>query len=206
MPGIVLMAPKDGPELHEMMQFALTLPGPSGIRYARGNAPSAAELVGWHGEHQPLALGRMEILRKGTDGAILAYGHMVQTALQAAALLDQRGIHVEVVNARFCKPLDEQGVLALCDRHDRVVTLEDHSRVGGFGSAVLECIARAAGPVRAQVQVMGVCDDILEHMSRAQVIEHCGLTAAHVAERFTNVHVHQLHRQSGGENHRGATR
>ncbi len=199
MPGIVLMAPKDGPELHEMLQFALTLPGPSGIRYARGNAPSAAELVGWHGEHQPVELGRLEILRKGTDGAILAYGHMVQTALQAAALLDQRGIHVEVVNARFCKPLDEQGVLALCDRHDRVVTLEDHSRVGGFGSAVLECLA-AHGAVRAQVQVMGVCDDILEHMSRAQVLEHCGLTAAHVAARFSSG------KPSLAEKHSGASR
>ncbi len=185
MPGIVLMAPKDGPELHEMMAFALTLPGPSGIRYARGNAPSANELLGWHGKHQAVQLGRMEILREGNDGAVLAYGHMVQTALEAAALLDKRGIHIEVVNARFCKPLDEKGVLALCDRHDRVITLEDHSKVGGFGSAVLECVA-AHGPVRAQVQVMAVPDDIFEHMSRAQVVDHCGLTALHVAERFLN--------------------
>ncbi len=183
MPGIVLMAPKDGPELHEMMKFALTLPGPSGIRYARGNAPNAHELPGWHGKAAPLQLGRMEIVRDGSDGAVIAYGHMVQTALEAAALLEKRGIHIEVVNARFCKPLDEAGVLSLCDRHDRVVTLEDHSRVGGFGSAVLECIA-AHGPVRAQIQVMAVPDELLEHMSRNQVLEHCGLTAAHVAERF----------------------
>ena len=183
MPGMVLMAPKDGPELHEMMQFALTLPGPSGIRYARGNAPGAHELLGWHGKRQPLQLGRMEILREGTDGAVLAYGHMVQTALEAAALLDKQGVHIEVVNARFVKPLDEEGVIALCDRHDRVVTLEDHSQVGGFGSAVLECLA-AHGPVRAQVQVMAVPDEILEHMSRNQVLEQCGLTAQDVAARF----------------------
>jgi 1-deoxy-D-xylulose-5-phosphate synthase len=125
----------------------------------------------------------MEVLREGPDGAVLAYGHMVQTALEAAALLEKKGVRIEVVNARFVKPLDEQGVLALCDRHDRVVTLEDHSRIGGFGSAVLECVAQH-GPVRAQVQVMGVPDDILDHMSRAQVMEHCGLTAQHVAERF----------------------
>lgn len=183
MPGIALMSPKDGPELLEMMQFALSLPGPSAVRYPRGNAPGPGDLLGWHGRHQPLALGRMEVLREGADGAVLAYGHMVQTALEAAALLEKRGVHIEVVNARFCKPLDEQGVLALCDRHDRVVTLEDHSKVGGFGSAVLECLA-AHGPVRAQVQVMGVPDEILEHMSRNQVLEFCGLTAAHVAERF----------------------
>ena len=183
MPGIVLMSPKDGPELHEMMRYGLTLPGPVAIRYPRGNAPGSSDLLGWHGRPQPLEMGKMEVLREGSDGAILAYGHMVQTALEAAALLDKRGVRVEVVNARFCKPLDEQGVLALCDRHDRVVTLEDHTRVGGFGSTVLECLS-AHGPVRAQVQVMGVCDEILEHMSRNQVLEHCGLTAAHVAERF----------------------
>jgi 1-deoxy-D-xylulose-5-phosphate synthase len=125
----------------------------------------------------------METLRAGSDGAVLAYGHMVQTALEAAALLDKRGIHIEVVNARFCKPLDEQGVLALCDRHDRVITLEDHSIKGGFGAAVLECLS-AHGPVRAHVQVMGVPDEILEHMSRNQVVEACGLTPNHVAERF----------------------
>jgi 1-deoxy-D-xylulose-5-phosphate synthase len=183
MPGIVLMAPKDGPELQEMMQFALSLPNPVGIRYARGNAPSPQELVGWHGRHQSVQLGKMEVLREGSDGAIVAYGHMVQTALEAAALLERRGIGIEVVNARFCKPLDEQGVLALCDRHDRVITLEDHAQVGGFGSAVLECVAQH-GPVRAQVRVIGVPDDIFEHMSRNQVLEHCGLTAQQVASRF----------------------
>ncbi|MFM1871183.1 MAG: hypothetical protein RL398_605 [Planctomycetota bacterium] len=183
MPEIVLMSPKDGPELHEMMRFALALETPTGIRYARGNAPGLHELPGWNGVRQPIELGKMEILRNGSDGAILAYGHMVQTALEAAAMLDKKGVHLEVINARFCKPLDEAGVLEVCNRHDRVVTLEDHSRVGGFGSAVLECLA-ANGPVRAHVQVMGVPDEILEHMSRNQVLDYCGLTAGHVAERF----------------------
>ena len=168
MPGMVLMAPKDGPELREMLEWSLAHPAPTGVRYARGNAPGHGELVGWHGKRQPIELGKMEILRQGSDGAILAYGHMVQPALEAAALLEKQGIHVEVVNARFCKPLDEQGILALADRHDRVITLEDHSVRGGFGSAVLECIAEH-GPVRAQFQVMGVPDEILEHMSRKQV-------------------------------------
>ncbi len=186
MPGITLMAPKDGQELHEMMQFALTLPGPSGVRYARGNAPHRHELVGWSGKQQPIELGKMEVLRPGQDGAIVAYGHMVQTALEAAALLDKRGVHIEVVNARFCKPLDEAGILDLCERHDHVVTLEDHAKVGGFGSAVLECVA-ANGPVRARIDVLGAPDDIFEHMSRNQVLEHCGLTAEQIATRFARV-------------------
>ena len=81
-----------------------------------------------------------------------------------AAWLQKRGCEVDIVT-------------------DRDSTLEDHSRVGGFGSTVLECLA-CHGPVRAQVQVMGVPDEILEHMSRNQILEHCGLTAAHVVERF----------------------
>ena len=183
MPGMVLMSPKDGPELREMLEFSLSHPAPTGIRYARGNAPGHGEIVGWHGKRKPIELGKMEILREGSDGAILAYGHMVQPAMEAAALLDKQGIHIEVVNARFCKPLDEQGVLALADRHDRVITLEDHSIRGGFGSAVLECIAEH-GPVRAQFQVMGVPDEILEHMSRKQVLDYCGLSTEHIVARF----------------------
>ena len=183
MPGVVLMAPKDGPELHDMMQFALTLDGPSGVRYARGNAPELHDLVGYDGHREPIRLGKGEVLRTGRDGCVMAYGHMVQTALEAAQLLAADGIQIEVVNARFCKPLDEELTVAVCDRHDLVVTLEDHTVTGGFGSAVLECVAQH-GPVRAHVQVMGVPDDIHEHMSRNQIVEHCGLTARHVAERF----------------------
>jgi 1-deoxy-D-xylulose-5-phosphate synthase len=108
---------------------------------------------------------------------------MVETALEAALLLDGKGVSVEVVNARFVKPLDRSGILALCDRHDRIVTLEDHALMGGFGSAVLELVA-AEGPVRAHVQPMGVPDRFLEHASRAESLRECGLDAPSVAARF----------------------
>ncbi len=183
MPGIVLMAPKDGIELKEMLALALTLDCSSDIRYARGNAPDADDLVGWHGRRQPVALGKMECLRGGDDGAILAYGHMVQTALEASVLLERRGVAIEVVNARFAKPLDEAGILALADRHDKIVTLEDHAVMGGFGSAVLE-LAAQHGPVRAQFQLMGAPDRFFEHQSRKEMIEEAGLDAVSVAARF----------------------
>jgi 1-deoxy-D-xylulose-5-phosphate synthase len=182
-PGIVLMSPMDGPELHEMMKLARTLNVPVGIRYPRGNAPEAYDLVGFDGNRQSVQLGKALVLRKGADGAVMSYGHMVKTALEAAELLAKQGINIEVVNARFCKPLDEDFVIDLCNRHDRVITLEDHAQVGGFGSTVLECVAQH-GEVRATVQVMGVPDEIFEHMSRAQIIDHVGLTAKHVAQRF----------------------
>ena len=177
------MAPKDGPELIEMMQLGLELECSSGIRYARGNAPEAHDLVGWDGRRQPVELGKMEILRPGQDGAILAYGHMVQTALEAAEMLEKKGVSIEVVNGRFAKPLDEEGILALADRHDKIVTLEDHTIAGGFGSAVLEMISQH-GPVRAQFQLMGVPDRWLQHASRKQILEEIGLDALSVAGRF----------------------
>jgi len=182
-PGIVLMSPMDGHELHAMMKFARSLDVPVGIRYPRGTAPEAHDLVGFDGTRQPIEMGKAQVLRKGSDGAIMAYGHMVQTALEAAEMLAKSGVEIEVVNARFCKPLDEEFTVDLCSRHERVVTLEDHSQVGGFGSSVLECLARHGG-ARARVQVMGVPDDIFEHMSRNQIIDHCGLSARHVAQRF----------------------
>src|SRR5690606_30978392 len=107
LPNLVLMAPKDGPELWSMLEFAIAHDGPVGIRYARGGAPGPGDLPGFSGESARIALGRMEVIRSGPDGAILAYGHMVQTALDAAQMLAARGIEIEVVNARFAKPLDE---------------------------------------------------------------------------------------------------
>jgi 1-deoxy-D-xylulose-5-phosphate synthase len=182
-PRMVLMAPKDGPELIAMLDFALAHDGPTGIRYPRGAAPGPGELPFVRGEGAPIELGRMETLKTGGDGAILAYGHMVQTALEAAAMLEQRGISIDVVNARFVKPLDAEGILALADRHDRILTLEDHAIMGGFGSAVLELCA-AHGPVRAHIQLMGVRDAFVEHGSRGLLMKEIGLDASAVAARF----------------------
>ena len=182
MPNIVLCAPKDGPELEAMLAWSLTHDGPMGIRYARGGAPGAGDLPGVT-ESAPIELGKMEVLRTGTDGAILAYGHMVQTALEAAEVCAAKGLELEVINARWAKPLDEDGILAVCDRHDTVLTLEDHAVMGGFGSAVLEMLA-TRGPVRARVQLAGVPDEFLEHGDRGTLLRELQLDVQGVAARF----------------------
>ena len=148
------------------------------MRRDRG-VPVASEqhdLVGWSGERTPVRLGKAQTLREGADGAILAYGHMVQTALEAAALLAEEGVHVEVVNARFCKPLDEQFVVDLCNRHDHVVTLEDHVKVGGFGSAVLELLSEEG--IQTPVRTLGIPDKLIEHGESASTL---GLAAPDIA-------------------------
>ena len=136
MPGITLMALMDGQELHEMMQFSLTLTDRSAFATPAVTRPSSTTSSAGTARASPSASARRRPSAR-VKTAILAYGHMVQTALEAAALLAEDGVHVEVVNARFCKPLDEAFVVDLCNRHDRVVTLEDHVTVGGFGSAVI---------------------------------------------------------------------
>ena len=185
LPNMTLMSPKDGPELKDMLAFGLKLEGPSAIRYARGNAPEPGELLVDGVQSEPIQLGRMEVLREGSDGAILAYGSMVETAVEASEILRAQGIHIEVVNARFCKPLDRDGILGLCDRHDMVVTLEDHAMMGGFGSSVLE-LAAAEGPVRARIQCLGVPDRFIAHASRREMYADLGLDAKSVAARLTS--------------------
>jgi 1-deoxy-D-xylulose-5-phosphate synthase len=182
-PNMVLMAPKDGPELRAMLAFGLTLDGPCAVRYARGNAPEPGELLARGQKSRPIALGRSEILRKGRDGAILAYGHMVRTALEAADILAQQGTAIEVVNARFAKPLDKDGILALGSRHDHVLTLEDHALMGGFGSAVLELVA-AEGPVRARFEPVGIPDRFIPHATPGQAYQDAGIDASSVAARL----------------------
>jgi 1-deoxy-D-xylulose-5-phosphate synthase len=184
-PNMVLMAPKDGLELKSMLAFGLGHDTPCAIRYARGNAPEPGELTSEGAESTAIELGKMEVLRAGSDGAILAYGNMVEIAITASEMLGRRGIHIEVVNARFCKPLDSAGILEVCDRHDMVLTLEDHARMGGFGSAVLEMLAEQ-GPVRAQVKCLGVPDRFIAHASRDEMYEDIGIDAASVAALFTS--------------------
>ncbi len=132
LPGMVLMAPADEAELRESIQFALTLDRPSAIRYPRDDVPEPLPTA------PPFSLGKSWTLRDGSDAVVLAYGTTVSYALDAADVLAGEGIHVRVVNARFAKPIDRQMVSDALSTGVPVVTVEDHSIAGGFGSAVLE--------------------------------------------------------------------
>ncbi|MBZ0203910.1 MAG: 1-deoxy-D-xylulose-5-phosphate synthase [Ignavibacteria bacterium] len=132
--GIVLMAPKDEQELRNMLYTAtMYKKGPIALRYPRGNALGV--------EIKPFELipiGKGEIVEKGSDAAIIAIGSMVDTANKTRASLVKEGIDIEVVNARFVKPLDGDLLKDIFSRHKKVLTLEDNVITGGFGSAILE--------------------------------------------------------------------
>ena len=183
LPGFVLCAPRDATDMRRMLEAALRHDtGPVALRYPRDECPRSEVLP--PEERREMRPGTAEILLEGRDVWIWAYGAIVHRALEAAHRLRARGVEAGVVDARFAKPLDEE----LLARHVRecrhVVTVEEHQRAGGFGSAVLEAASRVP-EVRARVRVLGVPDRFVEHMSsRDEQLTAVGLDAAGI-ERST---------------------
>jgi 1-deoxy-D-xylulose-5-phosphate synthase len=180
-PNLVLMAPKDENELRHMLATALARgEGPTALRYPRGvglGVPLA-------GAPSALPVGRAEILREGDDVCLLALGAMVRPAVEAAQWLQRAGLSAAVVNARFVKPLDEELLERLWARHRLVVTVEENTVCGGFGSAVLEWAAGrpVASPVR--VLTLGVPDRFIEQASREDQLAEAGLLGEQIGARI----------------------
>jgi 1-deoxy-D-xylulose-5-phosphate synthase len=153
-PNLTVMAPKDGKEMRMMFEFALKHNGPAAIRYPRGMVPETelpcAEIF----------QGCSEILREGTDVALVAVGTCVLPALKAAERLESSGVSAMVVNARFIKPLDNELLLSISGRISKIVTIEENVLQGGFGSAVIECLKDAE--MNVKVKRLGIPDAFVE--------------------------------------------
>ena len=136
-PNMTIMVPRDGEELRGMMELAYNNEsGPSAIRYPRGNTANPDE-----NDCSQLEFGKAQILRKGKDIALFAIGLMVDIAEQTADLLEKNGYSVAVVNARFVKPLDEDVIVRLGREVQLLVSIEENTIHGGFGSGVLETLS-----------------------------------------------------------------
>jgi 1-deoxy-D-xylulose-5-phosphate synthase len=174
-PQIVLMSPKDATELQEMLEFALGLERPSAIRYPRAKAakiPSSEEKI---------KLGKGEILTHGKDGAILAYGSMVELALEVSKALRGEGIEISVANARFAKPIDTGLTIKFLREHPFVLTIEEHAICGGFGSSVLEALSGISSELH-KLRLLGIPDRFIEHGEREKLLEAVGLTVKGVID------------------------
>ena len=156
-PEIVLMAPKDEDELADMMKTALQLPGPSAIRYPRGAVAGVARKP----EPQVIPFGKAEILKDGSDVAILGLGPMIALAQELAVRLERDGYSAAVVNPRFIKPLDREMLERYAHRVAAFVTFEDHVKMSGFGSAVIEALEELGSKV--PVVRIGWPDRFIEH-------------------------------------------
>jgi 1-deoxy-D-xylulose-5-phosphate synthase len=179
---MVVMAPKDENELQHMLKTAVEHPGPIALRYPRGSGVG----VPLEGALQVLPLGKAEILSSGTDVVILAIGSTVASAVEAEKELQSRGISAAVVNSRFAKPLDADLIVKLASDIPLVVTVEENTLPGGFGTAVLECLADA-GLTENRIVRLGIPDTFVEHGSQSILRAKYGMDAAGIAKAVKDI-------------------
>lgn len=168
-PNLVIMAPKDGSELEAMLEFALSLQKPAAIRYPKASCPA--------GKSAPLVEGKAEILKDGSDFAIIAIGSMVSTASEAIEVLQKEGLSGMLINARFLRPLDKGLFREVCAKTKFVFTIEEAGLEAGFGSAVEEVVERAL--IR-----IGLPSCFVPHGKRDLLLAKYGLTREAIADRI----------------------
>ncbi len=177
LPNMTLMAPGSEAELLPMLEHALSLNSPAAIRYPRGSTSGRHEWTA-----APIAHGKAEVLQRGRDVAILAYGTTLDVALDASASLGTGSAeHVTIVNARFAKPLDEGLILSLARDHRHLITLEEHSLAGGFGSVVAEFVSDRG--LALSVERIGVSNVLVQHDSQDKQRALFGLAGEALAAR-----------------------
>tara|TARA_Y100001968_G_scaffold58635_1_gene49722 strand:+ start:9624 stop:11552 length:1929 start_codon:yes stop_codon:yes gene_type:complete len=170
-PNFTVMAPKDEAELQRMLVTCLAHSGPIALRIPRGSGEGVPLMEeGW----EPLEIGHGEILLEGEDLLIVAYGSMVPEAIKTAAILRDSGIISTVINARFLRPLDEELIHPIARRIGKVVTMEEGTISGGFGSAVVESFSDKN--LLIPTLRIGIPDKLVHHASPQQSKEDLQLT------------------------------
>ncbi len=180
-PNMVVMAPRDGEQLRDMIRTAVEYnEGPIAFRYPRDKVPFEPDMSR---EPQPVPIGKGEILKEDGDVLVLAIGAMVLPSLEAAKKLAEKGFNLKVVDARFVKPLDEELILDLASSAKAIITVEENALLGGFGSAVLELLA-SKGIMKPTLNI-GIPDKFIEHGPRAVLLEKVGLDASGIANSIS---------------------
>ncbi len=172
-PGMVVMSPADDVEAKAMVRAAYEHVGPVYIRFGRAAVPVI------HDESYKFQIGKGEMLKDGTDVAIIANGLLVYEAVAAAEELAKDGINAMVINMATIKPLDEALVLEAAKKCGKIITCEEHSIIGGLGEAVCSCLAeKLPTPVRR----IGVNDEYGHSGPAAALLKQFGLCAEHIVE------------------------
>ena len=174
-PGMVVMSPADDVEAKAMVKAAYEHDGPVYMRFSRFGAPVIHDPDSFKFE-----IGRAEVLREGTDVALIANGLLVAEALNAADLLAEKGISARVIDMATVKPLDEAAVLSAAKDCGKIVTCEEHSVIGGLGEAVCAVIAKHGLP--CPVERIGVNDEFGHSGPAGALLEQFGLCAGHIVE------------------------
>lgn len=172
-PGMTVICPADDVEARQVVKAAYEMDGPVYMRFAR----LATEV--FHNEDYQFEIGKAEVIRAGSDVSIIACGLMVPEAMAAAEQLAAKGISAEVINMATIKPLDEAAVLATAKKTGKVITVEEHSIIGGLGEAVCSVLSeQLPTPVRR----IGVNDEFGHSGPGADLLVQFGLCADHIAQ------------------------
>lgn len=172
-PGMTIICPADGVEAEAAVKAAYEMEGPVYLRFGRLAIPV------FHEEGFNFQIGKGEILREGTDVAIIANGLLVYEAIQAGEQLAQQGIDAMVINMATVKPLDEELVLAAAKKCGKVITCEEHSVIGGLGEAVCSLLSEK---LPTPVKRIGVNDEFGHSGPAAALLKQFGLSAEHIVE------------------------
>jgi len=180
-PNFTVMAPKDESELQQMLVTCINHNGPSALRIPRGSGEGAALMEeGW----ESLEIGKAEIIEEGHNLLIIGYGSMVCPAIKTAAILKESGVNSTVINARFIRPLDEETIHKAAKKIGKVVTMEEGTLLGGFGSAVVESFND--NDIFVPTLRIGIPDKLVDHATPQQSKESLGLTPEMMADQIRN--------------------
>ncbi len=177
-PGMTVLNPADGASAKALIKKAVETPGPFYIRLGRASVPLFYE------EGEEFELGKAKLLREGKDITLIATGIMVEAAMAAADQLAQEGIDARVLDMHTIKPLDEEAVIQAAKETKGIVTCEEHSVVGGLGSAVAEVLVQKAP---CPVTMVGQKDTFGESGKPAELLEKYGMTAADIVAAAKNM-------------------
>ena len=173
-PGMTVIVPADAKEARKAVFALAEYNGPSYLRLARLATPVFEE-------DYPFEIGKANVLREGTDVAVFACGLMVNESLEAAKLLEAEGIHAAVINVHTIKPIDAACVTEWAGKCGKVITVEEHSTIGGLGDAVADVLM---GKVACKFHKIGVQDQFGQSGKAADVLREYGLTADQIAQEI----------------------
>ena len=173
LPGMVVMSPADNVECIAMVKAAYEYVGPVYIRTGRSAVPV------FHGEDFKFQIGKGEVVREGSDIAIIANGLMVYEAMKAGEALAEQGINALIVNMATIKPLDEELVLEAARKCGKIITCEEHSVIGGLGEAVCSLLSEK---LPTPVKRIGMNDEFGRSGPAAELLQHYGLCAENIVK------------------------
>ncbi|MBR2560040.1 MAG: transketolase family protein [Firmicutes bacterium] len=178
-PGMTVVSPCDAVSAEKLIKQAVMMDGPAYVRLGRAAVPV------FYSEEDEIVLGKGNLLRNGRDVTVVANGIMVSEAMEAASRLAEQGVDVRVIDIHTIKPLDEEILIKAAEETGRIVTAEEHSVIGGLGSAVAELLSSRC-PCR--IEMVGQLDTFGESGKPAELMEKYGMTASAIVSAVKKVY------------------